>query len=230
MTSFTPTTTPLDIRSPFSKAQAVAAGISRHQLLGPRFHRVVYDRYVDASVPITTQLRATAALQVATTGAHISHWTAAELWGGIVPNASEIHVCVSEAADRPRRAGIRAHVGAAAASTSTFRGLSVSTPGQTFLDLAAAGLPFLDLVVLGDSLVRKRRISVDGLLAFVFAATGRGVRAARRAALFVRDGVDSAMETKLRMLIEARPELSRPEACRRVRRSAPWRGHRPMAP
>lgn len=77
----------------------------------------------------------------------------------------------------------------------------MSTPGQTFLDLAAAGIPLVELVVLGDSLVRKRRVSVERLLAFVSAATGRGAEAARRAVRFVRNGVDSAMESRLRMLI-----------------------------
>lgn len=193
--------TNLDTGHPFNKAQALAAGISRHQLVGPSFQRVIHDRYVDASVPITTRLRAIAALQVSPDGAFVSHWTAAELWGGIVPTVPEIHLTVREPARRSRRTGVRAHVGGVGAKTATFRGLTISTPGQTFLDLAAAGLPFLDLVVLGDSLVRKRRISVEGLLAFVAAASARGVRAARHAARFVRAGVDSAMETRLRMLI-----------------------------
>lgn len=190
-----------DSSRPFSKALALAAGISRHQLAGPRFQRLFYDCYIDASVPVTTRLRAAAALQVAPIGSYLSHWTAAEVWGGIVPKVPEVHLTVRDVAARSRRAGVRAHVRGAGAATSTFRGLAVSTPGQVFLELAAAGLSLVDLVVLGDSLVRKRRVSVDGLVEFVAAATGRGAEAARRAARFVRAGVDSAMESRLRMLI-----------------------------
>ena len=77
----------------------------------------------------------------------------------------------------------------------------MSAPAQTFLDLAGVGLTLVDLVVLGDSLVKADRISPEQLVQAVADATGRGVKLARRAAGYVRKGVDSAMESRLRMLI-----------------------------
>ncbi|WP_406831930.1 DUF559 domain-containing protein [Pedococcus sp. KACC 23699] len=80
-------------------------------------------------------------------------------------------------------------------------GIPVTTAQDTFLDLAGE-LSLLDLVVLGDSLVGRGRISPEELVA---AAEQRGTarhRAiARRAAGLVRVGVDSPMESRLRMLI-----------------------------
>jgi len=74
------------------------------------------------------------------------------------------------------------------------------TPADTFVDLAA-DLTLVDLVVLGDSLVRRGLLAPRDLAAAAELAHGRGVRAARRAARLVRLGVDSAMETRLRLLL-----------------------------
>jgi hypothetical protein len=81
---------PFNTRCPFSRAQARAAGIRMRELLSPRFHKVLYDRYVAATVPITTLLRAESVLQVSPPGSYISHFTAAELWGAVVPDGSEV--------------------------------------------------------------------------------------------------------------------------------------------
>lgn len=61
-------------------------------------------------------------------------------------------------------------------------------------------LGLVDLVVLGDSLVRKCRTTPARLVA---AASGQqhNRRLALKAARLVRDGVDSPMETRLRLLI-----------------------------
>jgi hypothetical protein len=59
--------------------------IHRSAPSGPRYHKVIYDRHV-ASVPITTRLRAEAALLASAPNTYVSHFTAATLWGGIVPH------------------------------------------------------------------------------------------------------------------------------------------------
>jgi hypothetical protein len=81
-----------------------------------------------------------------------------------------------------------------------FRNLPVTTPEQILLDLAT-GLDLVALVVLGDSLIRAGRTSTAVLRDAATAWRGRGAKLARRAARYVRDGVDSAMETRLRMLL-----------------------------
>lgn len=79
-------------------------------------------------------------------------------------------------------------------------GLRVSSPEQTFIDLAT-GLSLVDLVVLGDSLVTKRRTSPLKLVEAALGWKGKGCRLARRAARLVRVGVDSPTETRLRLLM-----------------------------
>ena len=61
--------------SPFSRSDARAAGIPLVRLLGSEFHKVGYDQYVAASVPVTTLVRARSALGLSPPGAHISHYT-----------------------------------------------------------------------------------------------------------------------------------------------------------
>ncbi len=190
----------LDPRHPFSRADARAAGIPLSDLLGPRYQRILYDRYVLASLPVTWRLRAEAALRVSGPGAYASHHTAAILWGGCVPESLEVHITVPSAVHRSRRQGVRAHADDRRSVPTILRGLPVSSPAQTFIDLAPI-LDLVDLVILGDSLVKARRLRIEDLIQATTAWSGRGVRRARRAASLVRDGVDSPMETRLRLLL-----------------------------
>jgi very-short-patch-repair endonuclease len=189
-----------DPKQPFSRADARAAGIGLKTLLSNRFHKVFYDCYVSSTVPLTTRLRAKAALGVSPPGTLISHSTAARIWGGIVPDTPDVHVTVPGTSGRTSRQGVKAHASVNGAAVTSFRGLPVTTPDQTFLDLAAT-LDLVALVVLGDSLIRTGRTSAAALRDAALAWCGRGAKRARRAARYVRDGVDSAMETRLRMLL-----------------------------
>jgi hypothetical protein len=54
----------LHTRRPFSRAEARRAGIGLGELLNHRFHKVFYDCYIASTVPITTELRAEAALGI----------------------------------------------------------------------------------------------------------------------------------------------------------------------
>src|SRR6478752_2365395 len=132
--------------------------------------------------------------------------------GGIVPAHPDIHV--SSPRNRTRRDGITAHRVKEGQEVVLFRGLRVTTPVQTFLDLAHC-LTLVDLVVLGDSLVRKKRCTPDELVALAEKHRGPHSRLARRAARLVRAGVDSPMETRLRLLIVL-AGLPEPEVDHRV--------------
>jgi very-short-patch-repair endonuclease len=76
----------------------------------------------------------------------------------------------------------------------------MTSPAQTFLDLAD-DLDLVDMVVVGDSLVRAGVARPEELVAASAAYRGRQARSARRAAAYVRGGVDSPMESRLRMLL-----------------------------
>lgn len=189
----------VDPTVPFTRAEARAAGIPAAALRGPRFQKVFYDLYVASSVEVTPRIRAKAALRLCDAESYVSHFTAADLWGGCVPEQPLTHVSV-KAGRRPERRGIQCHAAPAGAKTSTFYGMPITTPEQTFLDLSR-DLSLVELVVLGDSLVGRRRTTPDQLTEAAASFRGKGARLARRAAALVRYGVDSPMESRLRLLI-----------------------------
>lgn len=154
--------------------------------------------YVAKDASVSPALLAEAALLISPPGAFVSHHTAARLWGGIVPHHPDVHV--SYPGPRAQVTGIAAHRRKRSQIVVPRYGLRVTSPLQTFRDLAHV-LDLVDLVVLGDSLVRRHHFTVDELRAFVAGTTGPHSRHARRAASLVRKGVDSAMETRLRLLI-----------------------------
>jgi hypothetical protein len=185
---------PFNDKDPFTRAEAGAAGISPRQLMGNRYQRLFYDLFVSADVVVTPAVRAKAVLRVCPPRSQVSHFTAAELWGGIVPRQPLTHVSCPPGV-RSQRRGVGSHRLGPHAQVVRLRGIPVSSPEQTFIDLACV-LSLVDLVVLGDSLVKAKRTTVDRLVAAVNAWPGRGSRPARRAVGFVRDGVDSPMESR----------------------------------
>lgn len=78
--------------------------------------------------------------------------------------------------------------------------VAVSSPEQVFVELATT-LPLVDLVVLGDSLVKRGHTRPGALVEYAAGHSGVGVVQARLGAAYVRGGVDSPMESRLRMLI-----------------------------
>jgi hypothetical protein len=116
-----------------------------------------------------------------------------------IPALPEEHVTVLRKAERRSRPGIRCHY-APAAEVYRTSNLRVSGPTQLFVELATQ-LPLVDLVVVGDRLVRDGRVTLRELGTFCQQAKGPGATHAREAAAYVREGVDSPMETRLRLLL-----------------------------
>jgi hypothetical protein len=190
----------LGVRTSFCRADARQAGIPVRHLRSARFRKLFHDVYVSADTPLSTGVLATAALSISAVGSHASHHTAASIWGGIVPDQPLTHVSTPYPGSRSRRQGVGSHRSRRGSEVVSFGGLRVSSPEQTFIDLATE-LSLVDLVVLGDSLVRKGRMSIRELAESAPGWRGKGCLAARRAASLVRDGVDSPMETRLRLLM-----------------------------
>jgi hypothetical protein len=188
----------IDTGKPFRRRDAVAGGVAAWRLATPAYRKLFHGVYVDSAVVVTPALRAKAALLVAPAASHVSHQTAAEIWGGWVPNDSDTHI--SCPGRRPDHAGIAGHRSASAAHVVKRFGLRISSPAQTFLDLAGV-IPLVELVVLGDSLVKAQRVTAQILVDAAKAWRGHGARVARQAAALVREGVRSPMESRLRMLL-----------------------------
>lgn len=196
----------LDTTQPFTRKDALAAGITHHALTSGRYRLILRGVYIAHEAEVDGYVRARAALLSSHRSAFVSHHTAAELYRAVVPHTPRAHVSVPRGAPRADRPDLVVH--ASSRTPTVFRGQRVTTPVDTFLDLATH-LDLVDLVVLGDSLVRRNRCSPEDLVAAAGAASGRGVRLARRAAGLVRAGVDSPMETRCRMLrvLSGLPEL-----------------------
>jgi hypothetical protein len=96
---------------------------------------------------------------------------------------------------------VKSHVGQSEAKRTVRTGIPVSTPEQTFIDLAALGLNLVDLVVVGDAMLKARVTTIPLLIRAIEGWKGHGTRLALRAARLMREGVDSPMETRLRLLI-----------------------------
>lgn len=186
--------TAFDTTRPFLRQQALKAGLTKHQLDGPAFHCIFRSVRLSTSIALDTRARAESALLLVEGGV-ASHHTAAVIWGGVVPDTALTHITVPKDDARRHRTNLRCHV--RPVRFTTVRGVKVTTPEQTFYDLAD-NLGLVDLVVLGDSLVQTGASTPARLNQFV--ASRRSARA-RTAAALVRCGVESPMETRVRLML-----------------------------
>ncbi|NHN55932.1 hypothetical protein G9U51_09110 [Calidifontibacter sp. DB0510] len=184
----------LDLRHPFTIADAEAAGLSRHRLTSKAFRPLYAGCFVDASVEITREVWLDAALAISPPDAFLVLETAARQWGATVPDTSTIHLGTFTSR-RLRRPGLVLHRYSKPIPLLRRNNRRLTTPAQTFA-MNAAKLDLVDAVVLGDSLVRLGLIEVPELQQRCGPS-----RNARRAARLVSDRVDSAMETRARLLL-----------------------------
>lgn len=189
-----------DPTTPFTRAAALRAGLTDAMLRGPGFRRLYTGVHLDSDVRVWPTTYIEAALLLHPPSAFASHFSAAVIHRLPVPDDHQVHISVFTKADRRRREGIRHHLAVAEAAVRTRLGLRVSSPVQLFLEMAGT-LDLVDLVVLGDAIVKRGLATTDDLRQGSGAWTGRGSELAKRAAALVREGVDSPMESRLRMLI-----------------------------
>jgi very-short-patch-repair endonuclease len=186
---------------PFTTAEARAAGIGKAALAGPEFRQLLRGVWISSRVPYGRAQHTAAALLVHPAGAVASHTSAARVLGVPVPADPFEHVTVSRPRDRRRREGVRCHVAALGADdVRTVRQLRISEPHRMFVELASV-LGVVDLVVVGDWLVRHEELTCESLVGYCGRSTDPHAQLARRAAAYVRERVDSPMETRLRMLL-----------------------------
>ena len=192
---------PVDLDRPFLRSEGIRNGLTRHRVDGPAYHRLFGTVRAPSSVELSPSMLLEAA-RLVVPEAVASHHTAARLWGGLVPDTTEVHVTVPASRSRRRRAGLRCHVRGPECTRTTLPGgqVPLTSPEQTFVDLAA-DLSLVDLVVLGDSLVHRGVTTPDRLSDAATRATGRGAASAKEGAGLVRDGAESGMESRSRLLL-----------------------------
>ena len=138
-----PDTSP-PLPGPFLRAEAKNLGVSDRRLRSPDFRTVFTGVVVDARIPDTVVVRSRAAMLVCPEGGVLSHWTAARLWGGVVPDNEWIHVAFMRDV-RFRVSGAKPHRFRHRLDIRFRHGLPVTSPAQTFCHLARH-LGLVDLV------------------------------------------------------------------------------------
>lgn len=186
----------------FTTEEAYAAGLTKRDLAGDGYRRLFRGGYAIAgTTPAFADLLAFA-MRVVPQAQFASQYSAAQLFGGITPLASNLHLgtllrrtCTLD--------GVRTHFYKNTPDLTMFRGIWTTTPPQTFLDLARS-FEFVDLLVLGDSLARRNGPSSPAQLrSFVANVSAHGAQHAREVAELVRANVRSPNETRLRLLMHS---------------------------
>ncbi len=200
----------------FTLGESDQCGISRRRTTGRDLHTPSRGIRVPWGTPQDQDGRIRPLLDV-TPGGIASHSTAALLWGIPLPpwlaGSFEVHISRDAARNPPWRAGVAGHhTRFRPGEVVLLRGMAVTSPLRTWLDLAAM-LDLDDLVAAGDFLVCEHdRIFGPKRVALVKLAVlrdavrhefrRRGVVKAREAAELVRVGVDSPPETRIRLALE----------------------------
>jgi hypothetical protein len=181
--------------SPFTTAEALAAGVSRGVIDGPQVRTLLPAVHLAADRPVTFATLVAAARLVLPADALLTGPSALRLAGATVGPVHPLHF-VSRHPHQVRRRGVR---------VMRVRTLPPASAGVVLLTEAfrasAAAVDLVELVAAGDHLVRTGRCRPEELCAAAEGWSGRGSVAARRAALLVRDRVDSPPETELRLCL-----------------------------
>src|SRR5512132_885711 len=144
----------LNTSQPFTRAEALAVGLTDVELRSQRFQRLFHGLYIRAGLKIGVREMAAAALHISPRRSFASHETDAALWGAAVGDVNEVHVSVPKGSSRSERRGIVAHRATTDQNPRLYRGLLVSEPTRVFLELAAARKDLVDLVAVGDDSCR----------------------------------------------------------------------------
>ncbi len=188
----------------FRGSDAVRAGeLSRNDLRGPLWNRILPDVYADAALPVTHLLRARAAVEIVLPEAVLSGPSAAAVWGfvDLAGPHDPVELTVPPGTPRPDSPAVRIRRRTLPIGSVTRRdGLPVTTAEVTALELAAQ-LELDDAVVLLDRFVDARVTRLDWLRAAATSMTGPGCRTARAAAALADGLAGSPQETRLRLVL-----------------------------
>lgn len=184
----------------FRYADARAAGVSKDQLCGRTYRRLHRGVYVERDRPADDE-RAIRAWMLALPADAALYGATAAAWYGLPVQASQtVQVIVPPGTVPRRRAGLDPHEGLRAGEATVHRGVRITTPERTWLDLSLT-LGDTELVVVGDAMVRRGLTTPARLVEAAAARRRRGIVRARSLARLVRDRVDSPQETRLRLIL-----------------------------
>jgi hypothetical protein len=215
---------PVPLDSTYTWLDARRRGATRRQILqdGVPLARGLY---VSRAAPDTLRRRCLAWTRLLPPDAAFGLETAGALWGVPVVPPAAVQVVLRPRPVLPQRAGLEVHVRALdGRDVVEAEGLRLSSPAQTFLDLAAR-LPPDELLAVGDALVRAEHLTPDALADRLARADRvKGVVRARATGALLDGRSASRPESLLRAWLLASdlpgPELQVPVLDRRGREVA----------
>lgn len=189
----------LVLHHPFTRRQALEAGITDAQLRAKRFRQLFHGVYISTSVEMTLLLWLRAALLVSPADAIVSHVTALRLYGLEVGKLHPLHIS-TRTRTHARRDGIRPHQRIAPIAMRTRRGIPVTSPLRTMVDIATK-ITTVELIQAAEHMAHKGLLTLDELGEYAVERHLDGVVRLRRALGWMREGVESPLETTLRLML-----------------------------
>jgi very-short-patch-repair endonuclease len=191
-----------------TRTALLKAGVTRHAVYRAlddarivRLQRGIYG----LGLPDGTTLLAAASTAFRAT---VSHDSAAALWDLEMVHQPATWVTVPRDRSRASYSGVSVRR-ASVDETQVRHGLQVTSPLRTVLDCARE-LSLTDAVVIADSALRKRLVTIDELRSAAAAASGRRAAKLRRVAALADPRCGSVLESLLRvLLVEAGVSLDR---------------------
>ena len=190
-----------DCRSrPFTREQAVGADLSDAKLRNRRrFTRLLRGVYVAADVELSLAVWLRAALLVSPAGAVVSHVSALRWYGFETGPPLPLHVS-TRAAVRTRHDEVVTHRRRDRIASRALHGIPVTDPDRTLIDVAY-DLPAPRLIEAIEWMLHRGLTTFDSLAARASEQHLRGVRRIRSLMAFVREGSESPMETRVRLML-----------------------------
>ncbi len=184
---------------PFTASAARAAGLGRGVLGGPRVRRLFRGVYIAADVSLSLAIWLEAVLLVLPDDTIVSHSSAMQLRGFTPDGPAPLELSTNSGLVTEHE-GIVLHRRGGRLVAETIAGLPVTCPDRTFVDCAHRR-PIVEVIQLGDLLVRTGQTTVDRLRHYANTRHLHGVRRARRLLRYVRQGAESPRETVVRLMV-----------------------------
>jgi hypothetical protein len=188
--------------APFTVAEAAAVGVSRGQLRGAGYCRLGSGLYRWVGLSDSPQLLLSAVARRLPPGAAFSGRTDAWLHGLDMAPCDPIEVTIPDPIGTRRRAGASgSRTALSSEEIAIRRGLPTTSALRTVVDLAGRN-PLTEGVVAGDKFLHAGLVSLDELREYVDEHPGvKGIARLRRVVGLAEPKAESAMETRLRMLL-----------------------------
>lgn len=184
---------------PFTRTDAIAAGVTDAKLRGPRYRQLFRGVHILTSVELTLTIWVRAALLALPRDAVASHLTALRLYGLEIRSTMPLHIS-TRSSTHTRQKNVRVHQRRAPFSTTLVSGLPVTSPNRTLIDIATK-VNLVELITAAEWMIHRRMTSSESLAEYAVARHLDGVQAMRRVLGLIRESVESPRETIVRLMI-----------------------------